>query len=165
MRTTIDLTEDASPAGGATMPDPCSVVEVDDDIVISLRETELRMTFMQFCDYREALNRYLFRSLYASAELEAVAIPDEDYYPAEEHETLRKLVTDLLGEAFDDVEVPDALRDRVRRRLAKHTRHARWRTQEQRIDDLAARVRELEGQLDMARAGSRPARGRKGDRS
>ncbi len=147
MRTVIDLTEDDSPGGGPALPEPCSVGAEDDDVVISLRETELRMTFPQFCAYEQALSRYAFRLQRATGGQALVDLSDEDYYPGAEHQALRRIVVDLLGEAFDGAEVPAALRDRIRWRLAKDTDHGRWRSQEDRIEALARELAELRVRL------------------
>jgi hypothetical protein len=97
--------------------DPSSLCVDGDDVVIQLREVELRMTTPQFVTFAEAVSEFLFRDF--RGELD---INDPNRCPEREHHELRELYRKILSGVVGGEFVPDALRwsimsELVRRRI------------------------------------------------
>jgi hypothetical protein len=147
MRTVIDITDDTGEYGGSGLPSPASLHMEHDEVVVNLREVEWRMTFEQFLTLVEAMGAWLFRvnrGHHDDADI------DEDPYPAaqEEHWSLRKIVTTMLGGQLGDVEVGEDVRRALRIALAgSQVTHARWVTLENHLLALQAENKELREKL------------------
>lgn len=89
------------------LPDPSSIYNNDDDVIVQFRECELRMTFPQWCSFIETANAWNFRD----GRGEPADLNSEDYCGAAEHESLRKIVKSMRYDGtLEDVVVPDALK-------------------------------------------------------
>lgn len=151
MRVTIDLSDEDSPNGGP-FAWPSSIFEDDDDVVIQLRECEVRMSFSHFIEFQEALNRFAFHDM-----RRIIDVGDEDHVPGAEHQHLRKLVQDLKsGDPFDGVDVPQALVDRIRWRLSLKTNPDKWVTQEYALLEARGRAAELQNEVEALEKRLRP---------
>jgi len=156
MRTTIDLTDEVSP-DVARMPDPSTIWEDGNEVVVQLREVEIRMDFRQLIGLREAFGRWIFRG-----RRDAIDIEDPLYIEAQEHEKLRDIVRQMLdgeiGGVVDDVgtvghvEVPERLRKAVRWALAEHELEPeQWVSRELRLGRAESEVVELRAEIAKLR--------------
>lgn len=91
MKCTIDLTDDVSYHGDGDVSEPASLSMEGDEVVMQLREVELRMTLQQFIRLTEAQQRWLFRDM--RGELD---INDEEWCAELEHEKLRKIFRGMV---------------------------------------------------------------------
>jgi hypothetical protein len=144
MRTLLDFTEDASP-NGDPLPDPSSITTDGDDVVVTFRETELRMTFPQFFDITEAFNRWIFKGLRGEVEF-----GDPDHCGAEEHHRLREIVGEMVNDGkCGDAAIGDDVRLAIQGELKDRKIDVRkWQSQEAFIRALKDHIEELEGRLD-----------------
>jgi uncharacterized small protein (DUF1192 family) len=146
VRTLIDLTDEASPAGYDPLPDPSSICLDGDDVVLMLRETELRMSYMQFFELVDKCNSWIFDDMRGEKDLSG----DDEQCSAAEHQRLREIVGEIVNDgAVGDVEVSDPLRQAVRLSVT---------SLEQVNADLRADVERLRAQLDMLRLRRRKAK-------
>jgi hypothetical protein len=147
MRAILDLAEDTSPSEPGGLPDPASIESEDaDEVTLQLREVELRMTFVQLLDLYEGIGAYLLRDV-RSLDLNA------ERYPWQEHEKLRRIVREMLGGQIRDVEVPEAVRERLRWAIATESMFPeQWQHIQHALTTADARVKELEGELAELRA-------------
>lgn len=150
MRAVLDLTDDASDDAFA-LSDPGALSMEGDEVVLQLRELEVRMTFGQFITLQEAFSHWLFRGCYGEKDLN-----DKDHIPGEEHERLRKLFREINGGQVRDVAVPDALRYAISARLnALKVDPVRWIVGRDELLAAETKVRELTEELRLATARKR----------
>lgn len=148
MRTLIDFTDEASP-NADPLPDPSSICLDGDDVVLQLREVEVRMTFPQFLALNEALAHWNFRGMYGEKDLN-----DPDHCPDREHYQLRKIVGEMVNEGcLGAVGVGDDLRNAMRHALSENCiTFVKWRWQEDVIQTLNEEIEELRAKLGRKQA-------------
>lgn len=153
MKTTIDLTEDGDAGQRFEVSDPSSIQNEDLDVVIQLREVEIRMSFPQFVTFAEAVDRHLFCCSRPNGW--SVDINDPDHCPEREHHELRVVLRNLLDDALTasdhrgkKIEVPEEVRfaiqsELLRRRIAPEE----WVTLKGALSACNKKIEQLEEQI------------------
>lgn len=146
MRTVLDFNEDGAPEPWL-LPDGSLCLD-GDDVVLQLREVEVRMSTPQLVALAEAINHWLFRDMGGEKDLN-----DEDHCDAEEHQRLRKIFRAMLDDqALGKVPISDAFRWELQAALARNKIDAdHWRSQAETILDLQNEVTSLRAQLGKKR--------------
>lgn len=146
MRAVIDITDDATDEAFA-LPDPGLLSMEGDEVVMALRELELRMTFPQFISLQEAFSHWLFRDCTGEKDLN-----DKDHLPGEEHERLRKIFREIDGGQVRGVDVPKDLRWAIKARLsALKVDPDEWQGQQEELRIAEAKVLDLTEELRIAK--------------
>jgi hypothetical protein len=149
MRTLIDLGDEATPCHDPLLPDPSSISMDGDEVVVMLRELELRMTFGQFFELTEAFNSWIFEGLRGEKDL-----VDPDSCAAEEHQRLREIVGEIVNDGkVGEHEVSDALRQAVRLSVSsRKIDMKKWHSQGEVIRSLKDETELLRAELDARKA-------------
>jgi hypothetical protein len=107
MKCVLDLS-DGEPSDTFDLPDPGVLCNDGDDVVLQLREVEVRLTLQQLLTLHSAIGRWVFRDSRGEEGLQA------DYCDALEHEKLRGILRAIDDGEIRGRRVPDDLRYAIR---------------------------------------------------
>jgi len=147
MRVVFDLTEDADVSAPFALPDG-AILSEDDEIVLRIREVEIRLGYPQLLSLQSAINRFVFHGLRGEQDL------NQDELPDLEHEQLRLLIRQMIDHGKIGVtDLTQSQVDELRMELAtSKVRPEKWRTMQQQLLDKEGEIERLKSDLQDARA-------------
>jgi hypothetical protein len=151
MKTTIDVTDDASPGAPSDLPDPCTICMEGEDITICMCGVDIRMTVPQLIAMTEAQTRWMFRDFHGH-----INANDPTWCAHMEHQKLRRIIKDLLNGLVAGHVVPEEIRGAVGYELARvDIQFNAWVEQRDALEIVSAKVCSLQQELAELRKRSR----------